>query len=204
MFGGAGIGYSLFGQPQWMFPPGYNSKQATKRIARQFTAPDSAQGSPWASAATGGTRSAQETRQDVSAAQVEHRSGIWGQAHSSAEATRQQIFGSFPDVEKQFQIICGTPKSVLPKIRKVLECLRPGIFFFWQNDGPITREDRINNIRLLGNEVVPAVREMGKELDLKSPFEVPAGFAPAGGRQARRNRLVRSSRSRAGWFRLED
>ncbi len=37
MFGGAGIGYSLFGQPQWMFPPGYNSKQATKRIARQFT-----------------------------------------------------------------------------------------------------------------------------------------------------------------------
>ena len=39
MFGGAGIGYSLFGQPQWMFPPGYNSKDATKRMARQFTDP---------------------------------------------------------------------------------------------------------------------------------------------------------------------
>ena len=82
-------------------------------------------------------------------------------------------------MEKQFQIICGTPKSVLPKIRKVLECLRPGIFFFWQNDGPITTAKiGINNIRLLGNEVVPAVREMGKELDLKSPFEVQPGSRP--------------------------
>ncbi|HYL60961.1 MAG TPA: LLM class flavin-dependent oxidoreductase, partial [Candidatus Acidoferrales bacterium] len=35
MFGGAGIGYSLFGQPQWMFPPGYNSREATRRVARQ-------------------------------------------------------------------------------------------------------------------------------------------------------------------------
>ena len=42
MFGGAGIGYSLFGQPQWMFPPGYNSKEATRRIAKQFTDPSSA------------------------------------------------------------------------------------------------------------------------------------------------------------------
>ncbi len=64
---------------------------------------------------------------------------------------------------------------MLPKIRTVLECLRPGIFFFWQNDGPIKREDRINNIRLLGQEVVPAVREMARELDLKSPFEVAPG-----------------------------
>ncbi len=178
MFGGAGIGYSLFGQPQWMFPPGYNSRQATRRIARQFSAPDSTQGSPWATAASGGTQSAQETRQNISAAQVQHRSGIWGETRDSVDSTRQHIFGSFPEVEKQFQIICGTPKSVLPKIRKVLECLRPGIFFFWQNDGPIKREDRINNIRLLGNEVVPAVREMGKELDLKSPFEVKPGSRP--------------------------
>src|SRR5579863_4896918 len=147
MFGGAGIGYSLFGQPQWMFPPGYNSKQATQRIARQFSAPDAAAGSPWASAATGQLA----TRQNISDAQVQHRSGIWGESRDSVESTRQHIFSSFPDVEKQFQIICGTPKTVLPKIRKVLECLRPGIFFFWQNDGPIKREDRINNIKLLGN-----------------------------------------------------
>src|SRR5262249_46058087 len=68
MFGGAGIGYSLFGQPQWMFPPGYNSKAATKRMARQFTRPDATAGSPWA-----GPAQAAEARQKVSDAQVQHR-----------------------------------------------------------------------------------------------------------------------------------
>ncbi len=83
-------------------------------------------------------------------------------------------------------MICGTPKSVLPKIKTLLEVLRPGIFMIWQNDGPISREDRLNNLRLLGQEVVPAIREMGKELDLKSPFEVAPGTRPlAGRRQAR-------------------
>jgi hypothetical protein len=72
-------------------------------------------------------------------------------------------------------MICGTPKSVLPKIKTLLEVLRPGIFMIWQNDGPISREDRLNNLKLLGQEVVPAIREMGKELDLKSPFEVKIG-----------------------------
>ncbi len=75
-------------------------------------------------------------------------------------------------------MICGTPKSVLPKIKTLLEVLRPGIFMIWQNDGPISREDRLNNLRLLGQEVVPAIREMGKELDLKSPFEVAPGTRP--------------------------
>ena len=177
MFGGAGIGYSLFGQPQWMFPPGYNSKTATKRMARQFTRPDATEGSPWAGPAQA-HQSATQTRQNIADAQVEHRSGIWEKTHEDLESTRQQIFDSFPDVEKQFQIICGTPKSVLPKIRTVLEVLRPGIFIFWQNDGPITRQDRQNNIRLLGHEVVPAVREMGKELGLQSPFEVEPGSRP--------------------------
>jgi alkanesulfonate monooxygenase SsuD/methylene tetrahydromethanopterin reductase-like flavin-dependent oxidoreductase (luciferase family) len=173
MFGGAGIGYSLFGQPQWMFPPGYNSKQATKRMARQFTRPDATAGSPWA-----GPAQAAEARQKVSDAQVQHRSGIWENPQSNVESTRAQIYDSFPDVVKQFQVVCGTPKTVLPKIRTILEVLRPGIFIFWQNDGPITREDRLNNIKMIGTEVMPAVREMGKELGLQSPFEVQPGLRP--------------------------
>ncbi len=35
----------------------------------------------------------------------------------------------------------------------------------------VTHEDAKTCIRLLGQEVFPAVREMAKELDLKSPFE---------------------------------
>ena len=61
---------------------------------------------------------------------------------------------------------------MLPKIRHVLEYLRPGSIFFWDGDGAMTHEDQMRSLRLMGEEVIPAVREMGKELDLKGPFEV--------------------------------
>jgi alkanesulfonate monooxygenase SsuD/methylene tetrahydromethanopterin reductase-like flavin-dependent oxidoreductase (luciferase family) len=174
MFGGAGIGYSLFGQPQWMFPPGYNSKDATRRIARQFSDPNASRGTPFAGALPGGG----STNERIADSQVEMRAGAWREQHVDVEATRKQIFDAFPQVERAMQVICGTPKTVIPKIRKVLEVLRPGIFAFWQNDGPISKEDRLNNIRLIATEVMPAVREIGKELDLKSPFEVKPGSRP--------------------------
>jgi alkanesulfonate monooxygenase SsuD/methylene tetrahydromethanopterin reductase-like flavin-dependent oxidoreductase (luciferase family) len=177
MFGGAGIGYSLFGQPQWMFPPGYNSKDATKRMARQFTDPTSTKGSPWAGLADG------TTTQKIADAQINTRSAVWQEQQVDVEKTRKQIFDAFPAVERSMQVICGTPKTVIPKLRTVLEVLRPGIFAFWQNDGPISKEDRINNIRLLATEVMPAVREIGKELGLTSPFEVTPGSRPLNGGQ---------------------
>ena len=69
-------------------------------------------------------------------------------------------------------IITGTPKTVLPKIRQVLEYLRPGSIFFWDGDGSMTHDDSMRSLRLMGEEVIPAVREMGKELELNGPFEV--------------------------------
>ncbi|MDZ7727334.1 MAG: hypothetical protein U5Q44_03580 [Dehalococcoidia bacterium] len=69
-------------------------------------------------------------------------------------------------------IITGTPKTVIPKVRHVLEYLRPGSIFFWDGDGAMTHEDSMRSLRLMGEEVIPAVREIGKELDLQSPFEV--------------------------------
>jgi alkanesulfonate monooxygenase SsuD/methylene tetrahydromethanopterin reductase-like flavin-dependent oxidoreductase (luciferase family) len=76
-------------------------------------------------------------------------------------------------------IITGTPKTVLPKIRHVLEYLRPGSIFFWDGDGSMSHEDSMRSLRLMGEEVIPAVREMGKELELNGPFEVdPATGKP--------------------------
>ncbi len=71
-----------------------------------------------------------------------------------------------------YTIISGTPKTVLPKIRHVLEYLRPGSVFFWDGDGAMSHEDQMRSLRLMGEEVIPAVREMGKELELFGPFEV--------------------------------
>ncbi|MCY4557467.1 MAG: LLM class flavin-dependent oxidoreductase [Chloroflexi bacterium] len=78
----------------------------------------------------------------------------------------------FEDQVADSTIITGTPKTVIPKIREVLEYLRPGSVFFWDGDGAMTHEDQMRSLRLMGEEVIPAVREMGKELELYSPFEV--------------------------------
>ena len=76
-------------------------------------------------------------------------------------------------------IICGTPKTVIPKIREVLEYVRPGSIFFWDGDGAMTHDDAMRSLRLMGEEVLPAVREIAKELDLPGPFEVnPATNKP--------------------------
>jgi alkanesulfonate monooxygenase SsuD/methylene tetrahydromethanopterin reductase-like flavin-dependent oxidoreductase (luciferase family) len=79
-----------------------------------------------------------------------------------------------PALEKQLDelmVIAGTPKQVIAKLRLLLEETRPGILAFWGNDGTVSHADAKTCIRLLGQEVFPAVREMAKEFDLKSPFE---------------------------------
>ncbi|MCY3921885.1 MAG: LLM class flavin-dependent oxidoreductase [Chloroflexi bacterium] len=74
-------------------------------------------------------------------------------------------------VDKQ-AIIHGTPTTVLPKIRNILEQIRPGAIFFWDADGSMDHEDAMRSLRLMGEEVLPAVREMGAELALEGAFEI--------------------------------
>jgi alkanesulfonate monooxygenase SsuD/methylene tetrahydromethanopterin reductase-like flavin-dependent oxidoreductase (luciferase family) len=81
----------------------------------------------------------------------------------------------YEDQIQDYTIISGTPKTILPKICHVLEYIRPGSVFFWDGDGAMTHEDQMRSLRLMGEEVIPAVREMGKELELFSPFEVDPG-----------------------------
>src|SRR5215475_8670749 len=79
-----------------------------------------------------------------------------------------------PELKKQLEdlmIIAGTPKQVIAKLRILLEETRPGILGMCGNDGTVTHEDAKTCIRLMGQEVFPAVREMAKEFGLESPFE---------------------------------
>ena len=78
---------------------------------------------------------------------------------------------AFEDQIRDQQILAGTPKTVIPKIRRLLEETRPSILAFWASDGFVPHADTKTCIRLLGQEVLPAVREMGKDLGLWSPFE---------------------------------
>jgi hypothetical protein len=72
------------------------------------------------------------------------------------------------------RIIAGTPKTVVAKLKRILEETRPGILALWGNDGRVSQEDSMTCIRLMGTEVFPAIREIAKSLDLKSPFEANA------------------------------
>ena len=68
---------------------------------------------------------------------------------------------------------------MIPKVRKVLETIRPGTIFFWDGDGAMSHDDQMRSLRLMGSDVIPAVREIGAELGLKGPFEVDAEPAQA-------------------------
>lgn len=69
-------------------------------------------------------------------------------------------------------IIAGTPKQAIERIRRWLELTRPSILFLWGNDGKIPHEDAMRCIQLIGEEVIPAVREIGDELGIRSPFDL--------------------------------
>ena len=71
-------------------------------------------------------------------------------------------------------IIAGTPDTVIPRLKTLIEHTRPGIMAFWANDGSVSPEDTRTCIRLLCEDVMPAIREHGKSLGLNSPFEADA------------------------------
>ncbi|MGH7986516.1 MAG: LLM class flavin-dependent oxidoreductase [Candidatus Binataceae bacterium] len=151
LFGG---GFSHFAKPEWMFPPGYNSKEATRRLASQFANPN----------LPGRSMMDHDPRND-----------------DELQALKKSFYDGYPNWQKQGQMITGTPKTIVPKLRRVLEILRPGIFSFWL-DGPVPLNERRTCVRLLGQEVIPAMREIGKELGLEDPFTRKPGTRQVSGK----------------------
>jgi alkanesulfonate monooxygenase SsuD/methylene tetrahydromethanopterin reductase-like flavin-dependent oxidoreductase (luciferase family) len=81
---------------------------------------------------------------------------------------------TFEEQRENMMIICGTPDTVVAKLKYIMEETRPGIMAFWGNDGNVSVEDARTCIRLLGQEVMPQLREYGEKLGLNSPFEANA------------------------------
>jgi hypothetical protein len=52
--------------------------------------------------------------------------------------------------------------------------MRPGILAVWTNDGSISHQDTMRCLELMGEEVLPALREIGEELELTDPFQKAA------------------------------
>jgi len=73
------------------------------------------------------------------------------------------------------QVIAGTPKTVIPKIKSILSVLRPGVFIMFSIQGPVGNEDRRTSMRLFADEVMPALKEHAKAIDLPDPFQRTPG-----------------------------
>jgi alkanesulfonate monooxygenase SsuD/methylene tetrahydromethanopterin reductase-like flavin-dependent oxidoreductase (luciferase family) len=93
---------------------------------------------------------------------------------------------------KTKRLIAGTPKQVIEELGRRLEETRSSILVIWANDGDICHEDSMRCIQLLGEEVLPAVREIGAELGLHDPFELDSPVSLAAATDAR-------TRSAAAW-----
>jgi len=129
LVGNAGVGrVPLPGD--FMAPPGYNSREATKKLLEQYR---------------------HSLRPDP----------LYGGVDAAG----------WEKVVESNRVIVGSPDTVIKKVRQVLSALRPGILGVWTNDGTISHKDTMRCLQLMEKEVLPALKEMGKELDLPGPFE---------------------------------
>jgi len=69
-------------------------------------------------------------------------------------------------------MVVGTPEQVIARLRWWLEETRPGLLMLWPNDGRLDHESSLDAIRLMGEAVLPAVKEIGRELGLHDQFEL--------------------------------
>ena len=78
---------------------------------------------------------------------------------------------AYDDILASKRWIIGSPDTVISQLREVLAQMRPGILAVWTNDGTISHEDSMRCLELMGQEVLPALREIGEELELTDPFQ---------------------------------
>jgi len=112
--------------------------------------------------------------------------GTWARrAMAELRAGYTHVRGVNASLERQMEnltLIAGTPKTVIEKLRIIMEETRPSILALYGNDGRISHEDSKTCIRLTGQEVLPALRELGKKMGLESPFDLntPVSLAYSG------------------------
>ena len=77
--------------------------------------------------------------------------------------------------QQNLQVIVGTPKTVILKIKAIMSVLRVGIFIILNLQGPHSDEERRTSMRLFAEEVIPALKEHARAIDLPDPFQRTPG-----------------------------
>jgi hypothetical protein len=88
---------------------------------------------------------------------------------------RRKLRAGLEKVKQNLQVIAGTPTTVIPKIKSILSVLRPGVFIMFSIQGPVGNDDRRTSMRLFAQDVMPALKEHAKAIDLPDPFQRTPG-----------------------------
>ena len=122
------------------------------------------------------------TPQDIAGTWLPHLPGLQSAESRRYAAARQVRLSTgtpagrgnltWEDQLARLASVAGTPETVLPKLRHILEVMRPGVLILRTGEGTMTHGETIKSLKLLGEEVIPALKEIGKELGLDGPLEV--------------------------------
>src|SRR5437867_5908690 len=148
-----GGGQNAFSAAEFMLPPGYNSKAAIRTLAKTQT-------SAWLGISG---EKVKEQMQGAAAAEIDY-----------AEI-RRKLHAALVRGQQNLQVIVGTPKTVILKIKAIMSVLRVGIFIILNLQEPHSDEERRTSMRLFREEVIPALKEHARAIDLPDPFQRTPG-----------------------------
>jgi len=147
VFGG---GQNAFSAPQYSLPPGYNSKDAIRRLSRS-------PGGSWLGVS---------------------KDKLMGQVKDSKDdpdvdydVVRQKLARGFQKAQANYQTLVGTPDQVVKQVKEILSVIRPGIFITFAVQGPVGDEARRTSMRLIGEEIMPEIHEFAKREELFDEFQ---------------------------------
>ena len=149
IFGG---GQTVFSRPEHTLPPGYNSREAIQRLAKQ-------PGGSW----LGVNRNKLMQQATDDNAPIDY------------EAVRARAEGQLRKSQRNYLTLLGTPDTIIEKVKTMISVLRPGTFIFFGPQGQVSNEDRMRNVELLGKYVMPEIKAYAESIGLHSPFEMQPG-----------------------------
>ena len=150
-----GGGQNAFSRPEHTLPPGYNSKDAIRRLA-------SGKSASW----VGLSKQMLEARDEAA-------------KPSNWDEVRQKLTAALGRASTNHTVIYGTPETVANKIKSLMSVIRPGVFIFLHIQGQASNADRMRSIELLSQYVVPEMRDHAREPRTSRPLRARARLGEA-------------------------
>jgi len=81
------------------------------------------------------------------------------QRRAAADVTPGGPSLDYEEAHATYQIVSGNPDTVIKKLKHIIDLVDPGYMILWGREGPMSHEVAMRAIDLLGQEVIPALKE---------------------------------------------